>query len=101
MGIMESKGDYIYLADADLSAPISELKKMTVWVREHDFDIAIGSREGHGAKRVNEPFYRHLMGRVFNLWVQLLALPGINDSQCGFKLFKSEVIVITGDFDYL
>ncbi len=44
-----------------------------------------------GASRIGEPFYRHLMGRVFNFVVQVIALPGINDSQCGFKLFKGAV----------
>ncbi|MBD3366141.1 glycosyltransferase [candidate division WWE3 bacterium] len=90
-GIMEAKGNYIYLADADLSSPMEELKKMAVWLTDHDYDLAIASREGHGAQRVDEPFYRHLMGRVFNFWVQVVALPGIKDSQCGFKLFKNEV----------
>ncbi len=90
-GIMEAKGEYVYLADADLSSPMEELKKMSIWIKDNDYDIAIASREGHGADRIDEPFYRHLMGRVFNLWVQLVALPGIEDSQCGFKLFKNEV----------
>lgn len=90
-GVMHAQGEYIYLADADLSAPISELKKLFFWISEHDFDIVIASREGVGSVRVSEPLYRHIMGRVFNLLVQLIALPGIKDSQCGFKLFKSKV----------
>ncbi len=90
-GIMEAKGDLIYTADADLSAPISELKKLTVWVRDQNFDVSIASREGLGAQRVNEPLYRHIMGRGFNIFVQAVALPGISDSQCGFKLFKGTV----------
>ena len=90
-GIMEAKGDLIYTADADLSAPISELKKLTVWVKDQNFDISIASREGLGAQRVNEPLYRHIMGRGFNIFVQAVALPGISDSQCGFKLFKGSV----------
>ncbi len=89
-GVMESVGEYIYLADADLSAPMTELKKLSTWLIDNGYDVAIASREGHGAERVDEPYYRHLMGRIFNAWVQLVALPGINDSQCGFKLFKSE-----------
>lgn len=88
-GVNEAAGEYIYLADADLAAPISEIKKFSVWAKEHDFDLVIASREGMGAKRVGEPFYRHLMGRVFNLIVQVVLLPGIKDTQCGFKLFKS------------
>jgi hypothetical protein len=86
---MEASGEYIYLADADLAAPISEIKKFSVWIKEHEFDLVIASREGMGAKRVGEPFYRHVMGRVFNLVVQAVALPGIKDTQCGFKLFKA------------
>jgi len=87
-GIMDARGDYIYMADADLSTPISELKKLSVWVKDQNFDIVIASREGTGSQRIGEPAYRHIMGRVFNFWVQLIALPGIQDSQCGFKLFK-------------
>lgn len=90
-GIMAANGDYIYLADADLSAPISELKKLSVWMKDQNYDVVIASREGTGAERVGEPAYRHLLGRVFNLWIQLVALPGIEDTQCGFKLFKKEV----------
>ncbi len=89
-GMMRAEGDLIYMADADLSAPIEDLKKFSVWALEHDFDVVIGSREGIGAKRVGEPFHRHLMGRVFNFLVQIVALPGIQDSQCGFKIFKKQ-----------
>ncbi len=89
-GIMAARGNFIYMADADLSTPIEELKKLFNWIEEHDFDIVIASREGVGANRVNEPYYRHLMGRIFNYYVQFMALPGIKDSQCGFKLFKSK-----------
>ena len=89
-GVKKAKGKYIYLADADLSTPITELRKLSVWMIDHDYDIVIASREGIGAERIGEPFHRHLMGRVFNTLVQLIALPGIKDSQCGFKLFKAE-----------
>ena len=89
-GVNEAKGDYIYLADADFSSPISELKKLSIWMKDQDFDIVIASREGTGANRIGEPLYRHIIGRIFNYIVQALALPGINDSQCGFKLFKSK-----------
>ncbi|MFC1700092.1 dolichyl-phosphate beta-glucosyltransferase [Patescibacteria group bacterium] len=90
-GIMAAEGKYIYMADADLSAPINELKKLSVWMIDQDYDIVIASREGVGAKRVGEPFYRHIMGRVFNIMIQILVLPGISDTQCGFKLFKNKV----------
>lgn len=89
-GMIRATGDYIYMADADLSAQISEIKKLMLWVKEHGYDIVIATREGVGARRVDEPLYRHFMGRAFNLWVQIIALPGINDSQCGFKLFTNK-----------
>jgi len=89
-GVMNAEGEYIYTADADLSTPMTELKKLSIWIKDHNFDIVIASREGAGAQRIDEPFYRHLMGRVFNYVVQIFALPGIKDSQCGFKLFKKE-----------
>jgi len=88
--VMKAQGEYIYTTDADLSTSISELKKLSVWAKDQSFDIVIASREGIGAERVGEPFYRHLMGRVFNFLVQIIALPGIQDSQCGFKLFKKK-----------
>jgi glycosyltransferase involved in cell wall biosynthesis len=89
---MQAEGDYIYMADADLSTPISELKKLSVWAEEQGYDIVIASREGIGAERVNEPFHRHLMGRVFNLLVRLVALPDMKDTQCGFKLFTKKCV---------
>ena len=89
-GMMEAKGRYIYMADADLSTPISELETLFKWITEHGLDVVIASREGIGSKRVNEPYYRHLMGRVFNAMVQIIALKGIKDSQCGFKLFTKK-----------
>lgn len=89
-GILASRGSYVLFIDADGSTPIREVKRLFLWLVDHPFDIVIASREGPGAKREQEPYYRHLMGRMFNYVVQLLALPGIKDSQCGFKLFKEE-----------
>ena len=89
-GMMEAEGELIYMADADLSTSIDELKKLSVWAIDQNYDLVIGSREGVGARRLGEPFYRHVMGRFFNYWVQFIALPGIKDTQCGFKLFKKK-----------
>jgi len=52
-------------------------------------EIVIASREAPGSVRYNEPAYRHTTGRVFNWMVKTLALPGIEDSQCGFKCFSA------------
>ena len=56
------------------------------------FDIAIASRETAGAVRYNEPAYRHLVGRVFNTLIRVLALPTLQDTQCGFKCFRAAVV---------
>ena len=77
------------MCDADLSMPIRELSRFLGMV-PGQCDIAIGSREGIGARRVGEPLYRHVIGRVFNTVVRGAILPGIQDTQCGFKLFTSE-----------
>jgi len=89
-GVMEARGEFIYLADADLATPISEIKRLFVWLVDDAYDIAIASREGLGSSRINEPYYRHLMGRIFNLWVRIVAIRGIEDTQCGFKLFRKD-----------
>lgn len=89
-GVQESRGQYLFLCDADLSMPIEELAKFLP-PGLTDFDIAIASREAPGAVRHNEPYYRHLTGRVFNTLIRLLVLPGLQDTQCGFKCFRSEV----------
>jgi len=89
-GMLEALGEYRFLADADLSMPIEEIIKFIPPALK-DFDIAIASRESAGAKRYNEPAYRHLIGRIFNALVRALALPGLQDTQCGFKCFRAEV----------
>ncbi|MGE5138335.1 MAG: dolichyl-phosphate beta-glucosyltransferase [Rudaea sp.] len=88
-GMLEAQGHVVLFSDADLSTPIEELEKLMPWF-ERGFDIVIGSREGSGAQRIKEPIYRHLMGRVFNALVRLLAVPGIQDTQCGFKAFRDD-----------
>lgn len=88
-GVLEAHGEYRFLCDADLSMPIEELPKFLPPTLEH-FDIAIGSREAPGAIRYNEPPYRHLGGRAINFVIRLLILPGLNDTQCGFKCFRAE-----------
>lgn len=89
-GMLAARGHIVLFSDADLSTPIEELEKLLPWF-ERGYDIVIGSREGLGAQRIKEPFYRHIMGRVFNLIVQMLTVRGIQDTQCGFKAFRDEV----------
>lgn len=89
-GMLAAGGDYLFMADADLSMPIAEVNKFLPPVLTN-FDVAIGSREVAGAVRYNEPEYRHIMGRVFNWIVKILAVPGFQDTQAGFKCFRRQV----------
>lgn len=85
-GMLAAKMDQIAFCDADLAVPLDHLRDFRRAINS-GCDVAIGSREGTGARRIGEPTYRHLMGRIFNLLVRFLVLPGIQDTQCGFKLF--------------
>ena len=88
-GMLEARGQYRFICDADLSMPIEEIVKF-VPPALSGFDVAIGSREAPGAVRYNEPAYRHWGGRGINLIIRLLILPGLQDTQCGFKCFSAE-----------
>ena len=90
MGMLNGTGDYLFICDADFSMPVEEISKFMPPASD-SYDVAIASREVTGARRVDEPQYRHLMGRVFNLIVRVLAIPKIQDTQCGFKVFRREV----------
>jgi dolichyl-phosphate beta-glucosyltransferase len=78
------------MCDSDLSMPIEEVNKFLPPAL-NSYDVAIASREGPGAHRYNEPAFRHVMGRVFNLIVRVIAIPRFQDTQCGFKCFRREV----------
>lgn len=88
-GMHKASGDYRFICDADLSMPIEEVANFMP-PAELSAPIAIGSREASGAVRYNEPQYRHLIGRIFNWLVRLIVLPGLDDTQCGFKLFRED-----------
>ena len=90
-GMLEAQGEYRFMCDADLSMPVEEIPKFIPPVL-NDFDIAIASREVEGSVRYNEPKYRHFGGRGINYIIQTLALPGLNDTQCGFKCFRATVV---------
>ncbi len=88
-GMLEAHGKYRMFADVDFSMPIGEVEHF-IPPALSDYQVAIGSREVKGAVRYNEPPRRHFTGRVFNLIVRILAVPGIHDTQCGFKCFSAE-----------
>ena len=88
-GMLAARGAYRFFADADFSMPATEIVRFIPPVI--DIPIAIASREAPGAVRYNEPFYRHLTGRIFNTLIRMLVLPALNDTQCGFKMFRADV----------
>jgi len=90
LGMLKAQGEYRFMCDADLSMPIAELNKFLPPVL-NDVDIAIASREVQGAVRYNEPYLRHLTGRIFNNLIRLFVLPDLQDTQCGFKCFRAQV----------
>lgn len=88
-GMLAARGQYRFFADVDFSMPVDEILLFIPPVRS-GYSIAIGSREAKGSVRYDEPAFRHFTGRIFNGLVQVLAVPGIMDTQCGFKCFSAE-----------
>jgi len=88
-GMLAASGAYRFFADADLSMPPEEIVHFIP--PAVDVPVAIASREAPGAVRYDEPFYRHFTGRVFNTLIRMLVLPALNDTQCGFKMFRADV----------
>ncbi len=90
-GMLAARGEYILFSDADLSTPIEEVEKLMGELRA-GADVAIASRglpESNLVKR--QPWYREMVGRAGNVLVRLVAVRGIADTQCGFKVFPREV----------
>ncbi|HEU0165904.1 MAG TPA: dolichyl-phosphate beta-glucosyltransferase [Thermomicrobiales bacterium] len=90
-GLARSNSPIAGFTDVDLAAPLDTWDRCADAFRS-GFDVAIASREGSDAARIGEPAYRHVMGRVFNGMVRFLLLPGIHDTQCGFKFFTREAL---------
>jgi dolichyl-phosphate beta-glucosyltransferase len=89
-GVLSSRGARILLMDADLATPIEELDNL--WrALDAGAEVAIGSRAISGARILrSQSRLREMFGRAGNLWIQALAVPGVQDTQCGFKLFEGE-----------
>lgn len=89
-GVLAARGEYIGFSDADLSAPVSEMSKLFEAMFK-GYDIAVGSRAVKGSNiTTHQPLYRELGGKGLNLIIRLFAVPGIHDTQCGFKLLRSK-----------
>lgn len=90
-GLELAESDYVLFSDADLSTPIEELDRMITLIEE-GYDIVIGSRAIAGSNIAQrQSLGRQSMGRIFNKLVQIFVFSGIKDTQCGFKLFRTNV----------
>jgi glycosyltransferase involved in cell wall biosynthesis len=89
-GVLASRGARVLVMDADLATPIEMLDRL--WrALDEGAEVAIGSRATYGSNiRRSQSMLRVLFGRAGNLWIQALAVPGVHDTQCGFKLFEGE-----------
>jgi dolichyl-phosphate beta-glucosyltransferase len=89
-GMLATQGEYRFMCDVDFSMPIEEIN-LFLPPNQEGYDIAIASREAPGAVRYEEPYYRHFIGRIYNGLIRWMALPGLQDTQCGFKCFRGDV----------
>jgi len=90
-GMRAAEGRIVGFMDIDLATPL-ETWAQCMKALADGAGVAIASREGLGSQRVGEPWYRHAMGRIFNALVRGLLLPGVHDTQCGFKFFSREAL---------
>jgi glycosyltransferase involved in cell wall biosynthesis len=93
-GLLEARGEWRYIADADLATPPDNLTRFLAHTQDPDSALVIGSREAPGSTRLDEPWIRHWIGRFFNWFVRLVIIPGISDTQCGFKLFSARAVAL-------
>jgi len=92
-GMLKSRFPLVLFSDADLSCPIEELEKFLPYLKDND--IVICSRGMKESKiSLHQPFYKEWLGKLGNKFIRLLLLPAIHDTQCGFKLFKKEALVV-------
>jgi glycosyltransferase involved in cell wall biosynthesis len=90
-GVAATRGARVLVMDADLATPIEDIDSLSPAL-DHGAPIAIGSRAvGTANVTRSQPSLRVLLGTAGNLWIRLLAVPGVSDTQCGFKLFDGEI----------
>jgi len=88
-GMLEAAGRYRFLCDADLSMPVENVNRFLPPQLE-GVDVAIASRAAPGSVVYDEPAFRKMTARWFNWLTRLVLLPGLTDTQCGFKCFTAE-----------
>jgi len=92
-GMLFSQGNWRLFMDADNSTTIDHFEKMLPYIRK-GYDVIIGSRDSKDAKgacqAIPQPFWKRFLGNVGNILIQIMAVPGIWDTQCGFKCFSEK-----------
>lgn len=89
-GVMEGRGDWLLVTDADLSAPIADLDRLWDAAAREGAQVAIGSRAlDRSLVGVHQPFFREAAGRAFNIVMRIVTWLPFRDTQCGFKLFEA------------
>ena len=89
-GMLAAAGECVLFTDSDLSTPITDATDL-LDALDAGADIAIGSRGMRKSHvQVHQPWWREMPGKLFGAMVRVIALPGIRDSQCGFKCFRRE-----------
>ena len=91
-GIFNARYPMVLFSDSDLATPIEELGELIGYIADHDYDMVIASRNLGKSNIINkQPLYRQIMGKVFPRIVSLVLLNEFKDTQCGFKLFKTDI----------
>ena len=87
-GMMEAAGEYAIFMDADNATPISEIERFWPFL-ESGIEVVIGSRyQDPSTVKIRQPIYKVILSRMSNTLIQLVLIPHIKDTQCGFKAFK-------------
>ena len=90
--ILMANDKYCFICDADLSMPITQLDRFLLDLDENDH-ILYGTRESVFSSRIGEPYFRYVLGRIFNFLTKLLLQINIKDTQCGFKCFHADAAI--------
>ena len=91
-GLMEAKGKYRLFMDADNATTVNQVQNLLPFFKE-SYDVVIGNRDLKESQiKKHQPFYKEMLGDMGNFLIQILAVPGIKDTQCGFKCFSAKFV---------
>jgi glycosyltransferase involved in cell wall biosynthesis len=89
-GMLNAKGNIRLFMDADNSTEIEDFAKLQPFFKD-GYKIVIGSRAISGASvELHQPLFRRILGKTGNLFIRIMAVPGVKDTQCGFKAFTED-----------